>query len=98
MVQAHHVILVIIRVWGAVKRHIRSSLKHFTHADLQARLEEAKQLATGEVCAIAVRRATHIDAITAFIAKLRLWKTKADERKHAKLPTPEWHFRQRRTY
>ena len=49
------------QVWGAMKRHVRSSLQRFTRADLQARLEEAKQLATGEVWAAAVRRAKQFE-------------------------------------
>ena len=49
------------QVWGVMKRHIRSSLQRFTRADLQARLEEAKQLATGEVWAAAVRRARQFE-------------------------------------
>ena len=32
-----------------MKRHVRSSLRRFTRADLQPRLEEAKQLANKDV-------------------------------------------------
>ena len=45
------------QVWGCLNRHVRSSLQRFTRADLQARLEEAKLLATGNVWAGAVRQA-----------------------------------------
>lgn len=49
------------QVWGAMKRHVRSSLQRFTRADLHARLEEAKQLATSEIWAAAVRRARQFE-------------------------------------
>ena len=57
----HPELSAIEQVWGAMKRYIRSSLQRFTRADLQARLEEAKQLATGEVWAAAVRRARQFE-------------------------------------
>lgn len=44
------------QVWGVMKRHVRSSLRRFTRADLQARLDEARSRATSEVWAAAVRR------------------------------------------
>ena len=44
------------QVWGCMKRHVRSSLRRFTRADLQDRLEEARLLATSEVWTGAVRR------------------------------------------
>ena len=44
------------QVWGCMKRHVRSSLRRFTRADLQDRLEEARLLVTSEVWAGAVRR------------------------------------------
>ena len=44
------------QVWGAMKHHVRSSLRRFTRADLQARLDEARRRATPEVWAAAVRR------------------------------------------
>ncbi|KAK8383434.1 hypothetical protein O3P69_019074 [Scylla paramamosain] len=37
------------QVWGCMKSHVRSSLRRLTRADLQARLEEAKQLANKDV-------------------------------------------------
>ena len=53
---AHPELNAIEQVWGSMKRHVRSSLQRFTRADLNARLEEAKLLATKEVWAGAVRR------------------------------------------
>lgn len=42
------------QVWGCMKRHVRSSLRRFTRSDLQARIEEARELATAEVWSAAV--------------------------------------------
>ena len=53
---AHPELNAIEQVWGHMKRHVRSSLQHFTRAGLQARLEEAKLGVTAEVWAGAVRR------------------------------------------
>ena len=39
-----------------MKKHVRSKLQRFTWTDLQARLQEAKLIATKEVWAGAVRR------------------------------------------
>ena len=49
------------QVWGCLKRHVRSSLQRFTRADLQARLDEAKLLATSAVWAGAVRRSRRFE-------------------------------------
>ena len=54
---AHPELNAIEQVWGCMKRHVRSSLQRFTRADLRARIEEAKLLATCDVWAGAVRRA-----------------------------------------
>ena len=53
---AHPELNAIEQVWGHMKRHVRSSLHHFTRADLHARLEEAKLGVTEKVWAGAVRR------------------------------------------
>ena len=45
------------QVWGVMKRHVRSSLRRFTRADLQARMEEAKQRVDGSTWSAAIRRA-----------------------------------------
>ena len=45
-----------------MKRYVRSTLRRFTRADLQARLEEAKLCATEEVWAGAVRRSQEFEA------------------------------------
>ncbi|KAK8404000.1 hypothetical protein O3P69_000215 [Scylla paramamosain] len=52
---AHPELTAIKQVWGCMKRHVRSTLQRFTRADLQARLQEAKLIAT-KVWAGAVRR------------------------------------------
>lgn len=49
------------QVWGCMKRHVRSSLRRFTRADLQARLEEAKQLANKDVWLGAVRHSQNFE-------------------------------------
>lgn len=54
---AHPELNAIEQVWGCMKKHVRSTLQRFTRADLQARLQEAKLIATKEVWAGAVRRA-----------------------------------------
>lgn len=53
---AHPELNAIEQVWGCLKRHVRSTLHHFTRADLQSRLEEARLCATPEVWRGAVRR------------------------------------------
>ncbi|XP_076065144.1 uncharacterized protein LOC143039173 [Oratosquilla oratoria] len=53
---AHPELNAIEQVWGCMKQHVRSTLQRFTRADLQARLQEAKLIATKEVWAGAVRR------------------------------------------
>ncbi|KAK8388215.1 hypothetical protein O3P69_020241 [Scylla paramamosain] len=53
---AHPELNAIEQVWGCMKRHVRSTSQRFTRADLQARLQEAKLIATNEVWAGAVRR------------------------------------------
>ncbi|XP_076052663.1 uncharacterized protein LOC143032092 [Oratosquilla oratoria] len=53
---AHPELNPIEQVWGCMKQHVRSTLQRFTRADLQARLQEAKLIATKEVWAGAVRR------------------------------------------
>ncbi|XP_076035739.1 uncharacterized protein LOC143021858 [Oratosquilla oratoria] len=53
---AHPELNFIEQVWGCMKQHVRSTLQLFTRADLQARLQEAKLIATVEVWAGAVRR------------------------------------------
>ena len=45
-----------------MKRHVRSNLRRFTRADLQARMDQAKCCATREVWAAAVRRARDFEA------------------------------------
>ena len=54
---AHPELNAIEQVWAHMKRHVRSSLRHFTRADLKARLEEARLAVTKEVWEGAVRRA-----------------------------------------
>lgn len=53
---AHPELNAIEQVWGCMKQHVRSTLQRFTRADLQARLQEAKLIATKKVWAGAVRR------------------------------------------
>ena len=59
---AHPELNAIEQVWGCMKRYVRSTLRRFTRADLQARLEEAKLCATEEVWAGAVRRSQEFEA------------------------------------
>ena len=40
-----------------MKRHVRSSLRRFTRADLQTRMDEAKQRVDGSTWSAAIRRA-----------------------------------------
>lgn len=53
---AHPELNAIEQVWGCMKKHVRSTLQRFTRADLQARLQEAKLIATKEVWEGAVKR------------------------------------------
>ena len=54
---AHPELNAIEQVWAHMKRHVRSSLRHFTRADLKARLEEARLAVTKDLWEGAVRRA-----------------------------------------
>ena len=61
MPPAHPELNAIEQVWGVMKRHVRSSLRRFNRADLQARLEEARLSTTQEVWQGAIRQSRQFE-------------------------------------